>query len=186
MARRHRFNSPALRYAYDKYVGDDPVKQAAYEESLANAEVARRLYDLRTKARLSQAELAKRVGTARSVISRLEDAEYEGHSLAMLRRVASSEDRPGRVILPTGADAASRLALEVSHPEWLVRRWISDFGESAARAALEADEADAPIDLLADPRLGTVDECAALCATFLDGTSRFVTGQFVAHDGGWV
>lgn len=35
-------------------------------------------------------------------------------------------------------------------------------------------------------RLGTVEECAALCATFLDGTSRFVTGQFVAHDGGWV
>ncbi len=34
-------------------------------------------------------------------------------------------------------------------------------------------------------RLGTVEECAALCLTFLDGTSRFVTGQFVAHDGGW-
>lgn len=34
-------------------------------------------------------------------------------------------------------------------------------------------------------RLGTVEECAALCLTFLDGASRFVTGQFVAHDGGW-
>jgi hypothetical protein len=28
------------------------------------------------------------VGTTQSVISRLEDADYEGHSLAMLRRIA--------------------------------------------------------------------------------------------------
>lgn len=34
-------------------------------------------------------------------------------------------------------------------------------------------------------RLGTVDECAALCLGFLDGSCGFVTGQFVAHDGGW-
>ena len=35
-------------------------------------------------------------------------------------------------------------------------------------------------------RLGTVDECAALCAAFLDGSSRFTTGQFVGFAGGWV
>jgi 3-oxoacyl-[acyl-carrier protein] reductase len=35
-------------------------------------------------------------------------------------------------------------------------------------------------------RLGTVDECAAMCAIFLDGTSRFTTGQFVAYAGGWI
>jgi 3-oxoacyl-[acyl-carrier protein] reductase len=34
-------------------------------------------------------------------------------------------------------------------------------------------------------RLGTVDECAAMCAVFLDGTSGFTTGQFVAYAGGW-
>lgn len=34
-------------------------------------------------------------------------------------------------------------------------------------------------------RLGTLDECAALCCAYLDGTCGFVTGQFVAHDGGW-
>ena len=34
-------------------------------------------------------------------------------------------------------------------------------------------------------RLGTVDECAAACMPFLDGTSTFVTGQFLAFDGGW-
>jgi NAD(P)-dependent dehydrogenase (short-subunit alcohol dehydrogenase family) len=34
-------------------------------------------------------------------------------------------------------------------------------------------------------RLGTMEECAKLCCAYLDGTCGFVTGQFVAHDGGW-
>lgn len=34
-------------------------------------------------------------------------------------------------------------------------------------------------------RLGTVEECAAMCTSLLDGSCGFVTGQFVAHDGGW-
>ena len=35
-------------------------------------------------------------------------------------------------------------------------------------------------------RLGTVEECAAFCMAFLDGTSGFTTGQFVGYAGGWV
>lgn len=35
-------------------------------------------------------------------------------------------------------------------------------------------------------RLGTVEEFAHFCAVFLDGTSRFTTGQFVGYAGGWV
>ena len=34
-------------------------------------------------------------------------------------------------------------------------------------------------------RLGTMDEFASFCMAFLDGTSRFTTGQFVAYAGGW-
>lgn len=34
-------------------------------------------------------------------------------------------------------------------------------------------------------RLGTMEECAAFCMAFLDGSSRFTTGQFVAYAGGW-
>lgn len=74
---------------------------------------------------------------------------------AVLRRVAAKEKRPGAVILPEGADAAARLALETAHPEWLVRRWLRLFGTDRARAALEADNADSPIDLLLDPRAGS-------------------------------
>ena len=34
-------------------------------------------------------------------------------------------------------------------------------------------------------RLGTMDEFAHFCAPFVDGTSRFTTGQFVSYSGGW-
>ena len=90
MGRNSRFTSKALEFAYDRYVGKDKGKAEAFEAELANADVARKIYDLRTKAGLTQGELAKLVGTSTSAISRLEDADYEGHSLAMLRRIATA------------------------------------------------------------------------------------------------
>lgn len=34
-------------------------------------------------------------------------------------------------------------------------------------------------------RLGTMDEFAHFCMPFIDGSSRFTTGQFVSYSGGW-
>ncbi len=90
MGRKSRFASKGLEFAYDRYVGKDKQKAEAFEAELANADVARKIYDLRTQANLTQGELAKLVGTSTSAISRLEDADYEGHSLAMLRRIAAA------------------------------------------------------------------------------------------------
>jgi ribosome-binding protein aMBF1 (putative translation factor) len=72
----------------DRLTGDSPEMAELLEQERANLDIAQKIYELRTKARLSQAQLAKKVGTTQSVISRLEDADYEGHSLAMLRRIA--------------------------------------------------------------------------------------------------
>lgn len=58
-----------------------------------NAEIARKIYEFRTKAGLTQQELAERVGTSKSVICRLEGAGYEGHSLSMLKRIAEALDK---------------------------------------------------------------------------------------------
>jgi len=73
--------------------GNDPRRQQSFEEEVANREVAQRIYQLRQESGLSQVELARRVGTTQSVISRLEDADYEGHSLAMLNRIAAALER---------------------------------------------------------------------------------------------
>jgi transcriptional regulator with XRE-family HTH domain len=51
---------------------------------------------------LTQAQLAKRVGTMQSAIGRLEDADHEGHSLAMPRRIARAVGCVGEVrVLPS-------------------------------------------------------------------------------------
>jgi DNA-binding XRE family transcriptional regulator len=82
--------SGALRFLRDRYIGNNSERIASYEAALANAEVARDIYRLRASAELTQAQLARLVGTTASVICRLEDAEYEGHSLSMLRRIAAA------------------------------------------------------------------------------------------------
>lgn len=67
--------------------------RAELEEARAGAEIARAIYALRADAGLTQAELARLVGTSRPVISRLESDDYRGHSLSMLRRIAAVLDR---------------------------------------------------------------------------------------------
>ena len=71
-------------------VGHDPKFWEMVEQEKLNAKVAQMIYEARTKAGLSQRQLAELVATSQSVIARLEDADYEGHSLTMLRRIAGA------------------------------------------------------------------------------------------------
>jgi ribosome-binding protein aMBF1 (putative translation factor) len=90
MAPKRKFDSEALQYTYDRFIAGDPEQEDYYEQAVFDTEVASMIYDLRAKAGLSQRALAKKIGTTASVICRLEDADYEGHSLAMLRRIAAA------------------------------------------------------------------------------------------------
>lgn len=87
---KKKFRSGAARFLYNRYVAGDPTREENYEEEILNAEIARKIFELRTKAGITQQELAKRVGTSKSAICRLEDADYEGHSLSMLKRIAEA------------------------------------------------------------------------------------------------
>jgi len=82
--------SDAVEILRNRYVKDDPQRKASVEAERVNAQVARMIYDLRNDAGLTQKGLAELVGTTQSVISRLEDADYEGHSLSMLNRIAEA------------------------------------------------------------------------------------------------
>ena len=55
-----------------------------------HAELAQEIYDARIEAGLTQKQLADRVGTQQSVIARMEDADYDGHSLRMLQKIANA------------------------------------------------------------------------------------------------
>jgi transcriptional regulator with XRE-family HTH domain len=80
----------AVEILHHRFIGDDGERRASLQEERVNAEVAQTIYELRKEAELTQKELADLVGTTQSVISRLEDADYEGHSLSMLHRIAKS------------------------------------------------------------------------------------------------
>jgi DNA-binding XRE family transcriptional regulator len=90
MAERRKPTTDAVEIVHRRFYEGKPKRLAELEEARADDEVARQIYELRTEAGLTQRELAKLVGTTASVICRLEDADYEGHSLAMLRRIASA------------------------------------------------------------------------------------------------
>ena len=91
--KKHRSTTDAVEILHRRYIGDDEERKASLQMERINADVARMIYDLRKEASLTQKELAARIGTTQSVISRLEDADYDGHSLSMLNRIAASLNR---------------------------------------------------------------------------------------------
>jgi ribosome-binding protein aMBF1 (putative translation factor) len=91
--------SNAVRILHRRYVGEDLQRKASLEQERVNAEVARTIFEVRQQAGLSQKELAERVQTTQSVISRLEDADYEGHSLSMLNRIATALNQQLQVVM---------------------------------------------------------------------------------------
>ena len=70
--------------------GKDAAMRALIAREELSARLAAMIYDARERAGLTQAQLAKLVGTTQSVISRLEDADYDGHLLAMLQRIGEA------------------------------------------------------------------------------------------------
>jgi len=76
-----------------EFVGQRARKSATYRKGFTRAlqqvGMALLVREMREGAGFTQTELARKVGTTQSVIARLEDAEYTGHSLTMLERIAA-------------------------------------------------------------------------------------------------
>jgi ribosome-binding protein aMBF1 (putative translation factor) len=84
----------AKRDRHSETVEQRARKSATYRKTFAHTlhqiDLALLVREMREDAGLTQVELAKKAGTTQSVIARLEDAEYTGHSLAMLERIAKA------------------------------------------------------------------------------------------------
>ena len=74
----------------ENMTGADETARSGIARAKVNFEIAQLIYDTRTHAQLSQSALAAMIGTRQSVIARLENADYEGHSLSMLQRIATA------------------------------------------------------------------------------------------------
>jgi len=99
-------NKDFAAFIESELLGKDPELREEVARERLNASIAQLLIRERKKAGLTQRQLAAKVGTQQSVIARLEDADYGGHSISMLFRVADA----------LGAE----LKLEFSRPETTV------------------------------------------------------------------
>jgi ribosome-binding protein aMBF1 (putative translation factor) len=78
----------AVKILHGRYIKGRKRRLASLARERESVRIAEQIHALRTAAGLNQKDLARRIGTTQSVISRLEDADYDGHSLAMLERIA--------------------------------------------------------------------------------------------------
>ena len=104
MTKRRRMTSDGLEILDRRYFEGRPERLRALADARLNAQIAQEIYALRRRAGLTQKQLGKLVGTTDSVISRLEDADYAGHSLKMLQRISAALNQRLEIhFVPIGA-----------------------------------------------------------------------------------
>jgi DNA-binding XRE family transcriptional regulator len=79
----------AVAILHRRYVKGKPELEDYLVEEFERILIGNQIFDFRTKAGMTQAALAKKVGTKAAEIDRLENADYEGHPLPMLRKIAA-------------------------------------------------------------------------------------------------
>jgi predicted transcriptional regulator len=82
--------SDAYEILHARFIKGKPKMERMLREEQQRLKLAAWLRAIRENAGVSQTELARRIGTTGSVISRLEDPDYEGHSLKTLQRIVSA------------------------------------------------------------------------------------------------
>ena len=93
-------------------------------------------------------------------LARVAGAGASGLVNAVLRRAAALGGA-GLVLPPANGDPLGRLAVEWSHPRWLVARWADEFGPEALPALLAANNERAPTALRANRAVTTRDALQA-------------------------
>jgi 16S rRNA (cytosine967-C5)-methyltransferase len=87
---------------------------------------------------------------------------------AILRRISRERDRlpfPARPEDPSAVEAAvSYLSVTCSHPDWLVRRWLTRYGFDATEAWVQFNNAPAPLTVRANRLRATREAVAARLA----------------------
>jgi 16S rRNA (cytosine967-C5)-methyltransferase len=109
-----------------------------------------------------QLRFLSRVPARAAVHDSVELAKYAGRRSAaglvnaVLRRCPSD---PIEALLAGEADPATRRAVELSHPEWLTRRWDERFGTEVATRIAEYDNSVPPVAVRVDTRHISVADC---------------------------
>ena len=91
MAKRNKKPQTASSTLFKRYYAGKPKRRIEQAEAaMADLALGDKIRTLREQAGLTQAQLASHIGTQPSQISRIEDADYDGHSVETLRRIANA------------------------------------------------------------------------------------------------
>lgn len=85
--------SRASEILFDRFYKGRPRRIAELKRTRQELALGRKIRALRESRDLSQAQLAKALRTQAPAISRIEDADYDGHSLRILRKIADYFDQ---------------------------------------------------------------------------------------------
>lgn len=69
---------------------ENPKFRKAFQKEYTKLSIGEQLLRLRLEAGMTQAEVAKKVGTTASAISRYENAEYDRYELQTLRKIVEA------------------------------------------------------------------------------------------------
>lgn len=84
----------------DKWYGSIPGWDEMTAEEELNMQIGQAVYDMREAVGLSQADLAKLVGSNQATISKVENADYGGNAMEILKRVCFALHTPIRISCP--------------------------------------------------------------------------------------
>jgi len=90
MSNKRKKTRDALTILHNRYIKGDAGRLAAIAEEKAKLSIATQIYSLRQQNGLTQKELADRIGTTQSVISRLENTDYESERIETLQKLAAA------------------------------------------------------------------------------------------------
>ena len=84
-------------------VRNNRAVRALYERELMRLRLANEIAKLREERKLTQAQLAKRIGTHQSAIARMEQSTYRGYTVATLAKIAAAAGKHLEVRIVSGA-----------------------------------------------------------------------------------
>lgn len=84
---KRKLKAPSFRDHLKKMLKNPKFKKG-YKKEMETFDISVKLIRLRVKLGLTQAELAKLLGTSQSAVARMEDGSYNRFSLTTLRKIA--------------------------------------------------------------------------------------------------
>lgn len=90
MSHKKKKTSDAVTILHDRFIKGDQKRLDAIEAERERIQIAQQIYAMRQERGLTQKQLAEIMGTTQSVISRLEDTDYESERLETLHKIATA------------------------------------------------------------------------------------------------